>query len=492
MPLWPAFVGPAYRARSQTIDAEALINLYVETTGSQGDVKKSNLYGTPGAKFLFSVATADCRGCFSEDTVTLITVGAQLYSLDLVNTTAIALGTIVDDGKPVSYESNGRGGEQIAICGGGQLKILNLLTMTLSAAIVLPLTNAPVMLAFLDGSFLLLEAATIRVWFSSLEDGTVWDALDFFATSETSDNLVGIKRLRDKVWIYGSRTTSVYYDSGDATNPFVPYPGSVMNEGLMSPWAVGVQGETLIWLGINKHGARHIVTGQYYAPTRVSTPAVDFALAAMPTVNDAEVLIYEQEGHSFACFTFPTANQTWCYDAIESAKRGEPIWHQRDTWNPATNTSTAWRGRGVATTSIGTIIGDRNTGGIYLLDLDTFCDAFGNIRRLRRATYLSAENQWMFLDQIELGMQAGVGLLSGQGSDPHVMAAISRDGAQTWDPPMQAAIGPMGAYLATASWYACGRVRTDRFVLEVTQTDPVRTVWGPGLWLRATPGTGQL
>ena len=93
MALWPAFIGPAYRARSQTIDAEALINLYLETTGSSGDIKKSALYGTPGSKFLLSVATADCRGCFSEDSVTLITVGNELYSLDLVNTAATPLGT---------------------------------------------------------------------------------------------------------------------------------------------------------------------------------------------------------------------------------------------------------------------------------------------------------------------------------------------------------------------------------------------------------------
>ena len=493
MPLWAAFVGPAYRARSQTIDAETLINLYVETIASQGDVKKANLYGTPGSKFLLSVATANCRGCFSEDGVNLITVGSQLYSLDPAIMNATLLGTIPDDGAPVSYESNGRGGEQIAICGGGQLKILNLLTMTLSAAIVLPLTNTPVMLAFLDGYFLLLEAGTIRVWFSAIEDGTIWSALDFFVTSETADNLVGIKRLRDKIWVMGSHTSSVYYDSGDVVNPFVPYPGSVVNEGLVSPWAVGVQGETIIWMAQNKDGARRVVTGQYYAPTRISTPAIDFALASYSATDIAatEVLIYESEGHQFACFTIG-ATATWCYDARESAVRGEPTWHQRATTDPVMNSLSAWRARGVCTTSIGTVIGDRYTGNIYLLDLDTFTDSFGPIRRERTATYLSAENQWMFLDQIELGIQAGVGLVSGQGSNPQIMASISRDGAMTWDSPMAASIGPLGAYQATAAWYGCGRVRTDRFVLKVTMTDPVRCVWGPGLWLRATPGTGQV
>ena len=492
MPLWAGFIGPAYLTRSENMDAEQLINAYVETITASGNAKKSILYGTPGSKLWQTVATSGSRGAYAQDGITLFVIGDQLYSLNTTLNTAADIGTILNDGKPVSYACNGRGGEQIVIVGGGQLKVLNLLTMTLSAAIVLPLTFAPVMVAFIDGYFLLLEADTIRVWFSALEDGTSWNALDFFARSQTSDNLVAIKVLRDKVWTFGTLTTEVFYDSGDLLNPFVPYPGTIMQEGLVSPWAVGNQGENLVWMSQDNEGVGRVVSANAYDPTRISTPALDFALASYPTLADAEIHIYEKEGHPFACWTLWTAGVTWCYDARESAVRSEPVWHQRDTFDPVTDQSTAWRARGICSTPAGILIGDVETGGIYQLDLDTFCDACGPIRRLRTAPYISDDNQWIFVDQIVLGTQAGVGLTTGQGSQPTVMGEISRDGGHTWDPPVQASLGPLGAYNEPAKWFQCGRTRSDRFVFRVTQTDEVRTVWGPGLWIRATPGSGQL
>src|ERR1019366_9751723 len=256
MPLWAEFVGPAYRARSSNMAAETLKNAYLETLATAGNAKQANFYGTPGSKTLLTVGTAVCRGNYDQDGWTLSVVGGTLYRLNLTLTTATALGPIANDDLPVSYASNGRGGEQILIVGGGSAYILDLLTGTLSAPVTLPLTFAPVMCAFIDGYFLILEANTIRVWFSALEDGTSWSGLDFFARSQTSDNLVAIKVLRDKVWLFGTLTSEVFYDSGDTNNPFVPYPGSIMQEGLVSPWAVGGQGDPLLWLLPGNQGRR--------------------------------------------------------------------------------------------------------------------------------------------------------------------------------------------------------------------------------------------
>ncbi len=503
--LFSAFVGPAYQTRSPLLDAESLINLYVETVSSSGNQKKANLYGTPGMFPLYQLdpvvqtPTFVCRGCCAVDGRMWAVLGGTLYEVSInaatlttpISANLLSRGPIVDDGLPVTFASNGRGGEQLAICGGGQVKILDLRTNILSGSIPLPLTNLPTMIDFLDGYFLLAEKDSIRVWFSKLEDGTSWNALDFFARSNVIDNVIGIKVLRDKVWVHGSLTTTIYYDSGDPLTPFLPYPGSTMQEGLVSPFAVGVQGDFIIWMAKNAEGQNKIVTAQAYTPTRISTPALEAALASYLTTEDVELLIYEQEGHKFACFTFPTAGVTWCYDRSESERRGEAIWHQRDTWDQATAVSGVWRARGVASVPAGMIVGDRASAVLYALDLNTFTDAHGPIRRTRRAPYLSAENQWLFLDQVELGMQAGVGLNAGQGSEPRVMLKISRDGARTWDPPMTASIGAQGAYTPLAIWYQCGRVRADLLVLEVTQSDPVRTVWGPGLSLRTTPGSGM-
>lgn len=487
MPLWEGFIGGAYRAMSPWQGAETCVNLYLEVTETANAVKHAFLYGTPGMKSYATVATAECRGCFSQDGVTLVTVGANVYSVDTTLATTTLLGTIPDDGNPVSYACNGRGGEQIAIVGGGQLKILDLLTMTLSGPIVLPLTNAPVVIRFINGYFVLLEADTIRVWFSTLEDGTMWDALDFFARSDASDNLVGLEVLRDRVWLFGSQTSEIYYNGTDTDNPFVPYPGTLMQEGAVTAWGITVQTEAIYWLAADNQGRNRMVSATDPAPTVISTPPISFALAGYTTTTDAEVLAYEQNGHPFVIWTFPSGDQTWAYDVREQA------WHQRDQWDINTGQSHRWRARGVCASENLILVGDYQTGVLSTLDLSTYQDNSLMIRRSRRAPYLSGENQWLFLDRFELGVQTGVGLATGQGSAPQLLLSISRTSTAAFDPPIAASLGAMGDYDSFgATWYQLGRARGDRLVVEVVQTDPVLAAWGPGAWIRVRPGSGQL
>jgi hypothetical protein len=487
MPLFAAFVGPAYRARSPVIASDALVNLYVEATELAEETKKSALYGTPGLRRLLTVGDQGARGGFSQDGRTFFVVGSTLYEIDVVNATATPLGSVANDGKPVSMVSNGRGGEQLLIVGGGEVKVLTLTTNALSAPVALPLTNAPVMAAFLDGYFLLLERSTVRVWYSALEDGTSWDALDFFARSGTSDNLVGIAIVKDRVWVLGSLTSEVFYDSGDADNPFIPYPGSTMFEGLTSPWAMTAQGESIFWLSQDNQGRQRMVVANDTNPTPITTPAISYALSTYTTLSDAELLAYEQSGHPFICWTFPSADLagvTWVYD------NREQNWHQRSTWNSNLGIDMKWRARGFAADPNGLVVGDWDNGNLYFIDPDVYTDNGGTIRRVRRAPYLSPENQWVFLDRFELGMEAGVG--DNTTTNPVLMLSLSRDGGKTWVGAGDASYGAQGAYDHRAVWRQLGRTRVDRLVLEVVQTDPVKCVWGPGAWLRMRPGAGTL
>ncbi len=483
MALWPNFLGPAYRARSATIAADTLKNLYVELTENGSDVKQATFYGTPGLKLLVSTTETRCRGIFSQDDVTLAVIGGILGQVNVSLGLFIPLGPVWDDGAPVFFASNGRGGEQVALLSGGRLYLVTLTTMTLSGPIAVPFSNHGTSLDFLDGYFLVSEANTIRVWFSALENGALWDALDFFAVSVTSTNVVGIKVVRERIWVFQSQTAVVYYDSGNALNPFLPYPGSVMQEGAVNASSIGVLGEAIYWVGQDNQGRHRFVSATNYVPTVISTPPISFALASYPSIDQIEVLTYEQEGHAFIVWTIP-GQQTWAYDAREQQ------WHERTSLNTTTGQPEAWRARGTAATEGDVLVGDRFNGNLYTLDLDTFQDNGQPIQHVRRAPYVSGENQWLFLDRLELGIQAGVGLPDG--SDPQVMLSLSRDNGQTWTPPTTASLGLIGNYIDRAIWRMLGRARADRLVIEVSQSDPVRTVWGPGLFLKSRPGSGEL
>ncbi len=486
---WPQFVGGLSTSRSPTMDAEQCTNLYAATVESQTNVKQKVLFSTPGLAPLLEVGTTSCRGMFSQDGRTWAAVGALVYELDLTANTATLIGTIADDGDPVSWASNGRGGEQLLLVGGGEVKVFDLLTNVLSAPIVLPLTNLPVQCAFLDGYFLLLEADTVRCWFSALEDGEMWDALDFFARSQVSDNLVAMTVLRDRVWVLGSESTELFFDSGDADVPFVPYPGAIIHTGISGPWAWATDGQFLYWLATSDQGQGYFVQASDGQVQTISTDSIDFAISGATTFSDVEALSYFDEGHQFLVWTLPscgTCGLTLAYDP------GQQLFHQRAFFDQTLGIFTRWQVRGIASTEHGLICGDYSSGDVYRLSLDTFTDNGNAIRRVRRAPYLSPNAEIAFVDQVELGAQVGVGLNSGQGSDPTVLLRLSRDAGMTWTPTVSTRLGAMGQYGTRAVWHRLGRVRLDRLVMEVSVTDAVKVAFGPGLWLRLTQGNGQL
>ncbi len=174
---------------------------------------------------------------------------------------------------------------------------------------------------------------------------------------------------------------------------------------------------------------------------------------------------------------------TWVYDATEGQ------WHQRAGYDAGDDVFTRWRARGVAAVGSKVIVGDFETGDLYILDMDTFTDNDDAIKRLRRTPYLSTENQWLFIDRVELGIQPGVGNIDDP--DPQVSLSISRDSGVTYSTPTDTSMGATGDDNAVAIWRALGRSRADRFVMQVTSIAPVRQVWGPGLWLKVRQGTGQ-
>jgi hypothetical protein len=108
-------------------------------------------------------------------------------------------------------------------------------------------------------------------------------------------------------------------------------------------------------------------------------------------------------------------------------------------------------------------------------------------RRLRRAPHLADEQRWLTYDRFQLDLQTGVGLVTGQGSDPQVMLRWSNDGGHTWSNEHWVSAGRMGATKTRAIWRQLGRARTRTF--EVVVSDPVRWYIAQAL-VDVSPGDG--
>ncbi len=488
MALWSAFVGGAYTDRSLSIQVDRAINVFTQTRQIPGSPKQGTLYGTPGQKTQTTLSGTNGRGWFSQDGRTFTVDGTSLF--EQVNaTTYTNLGTIPDDGKMCSFATNGEGGNQLGIVGAGVLTVLDLSTNTLSTP-VLPFAG-PVQMTFQDGYGLINQANSPIVWFSALEDFTSWDALDFFTRSDTSDNCIGISASQDRIWFFGSKRTNFFYDSGDADTPFIPYQGTIAQNGLAAPMLFASYRDNYVWVSSAVNGNYQVLSGTSPQAQPISIHQIETWLAGCTTLTDAWMFCYEQDGHVFygiTCPSSPDEIKTYVYDATEQ----NAPWHARANWDPVTGKYTLWRVRGTVNVNGQVFAGDYANGNIYTLDLETYTDNGGILRRERRAPYIGADNQVVFVDQFELGTQAGVGLSSGQGSDPMATLEVSYDNAHTFQSAGDSPLGMQGDYEdARTIWTQLGSGRQDRLVLKVTQTDPVPCVWGPGAFLRLEQGTGQ-
>jgi len=121
------------------------------------------------------------------------------------------------------------------------------------------------------------------------------------------------------------------------------------------------------------------------------------------------------------------------------------------------------------------MVGDRITGQVYEMDstIATEVDGAG-IRRVRQFRGLDDEQNYVFYPWLQIEMQAGVGIVTGQGSDPQAMLQMSNDNGFSWGPERWTDIGKIGEYACRAIWRRMGRARNA--VFKVVVSDPVYPV----------------
>jgi hypothetical protein len=148
------------------------------------------------------------------------------------------------------------------------------------------------------------------------------------------------------------------------------------------------------------------------------------------------------------------------------------MWHQRAKWDSATSTWKAYRPVFHAVGFNKNLVCDSKAGAVYNLSTTVYTDVDGDeLRRLRSSPHTVNESKRVFYDRFELELESGLGLASGQGSDPTVMMRYSDDGGKTWSNERTASAGARGSYGTRVRFLQCGSGR-DR-IWEVTMSDPV-------------------
>lgn len=323
MPKYPGFIGPGYTSQSRIADVERTVNWYPEKIESGIGKVDWALYPVPGFVEVLELEDAPVRGLYSLNGRTFAVSGTKLYEI-LADWTAVERGTGINnlDDSPASMVSNGDGGHQLFITSGSKGYIFDLNTSVFSMVL-----DGASQAGFIDGFFLALDPQTSTLKISELEDGLTWDATQVAQRNAGADRWAGMICSHKEIWLFGSLTTEVWYNDGSSPFPFAPNPAVFINYGILAPASVAILDNAPMWLGQSSDGVGVVYRANGYAPQRVSNHALEYRLSTFSTLLDAHAWTYQDQGHSFYILTFPTAQETWVYDAATGA------WHERGSWN---------------------------------------------------------------------------------------------------------------------------------------------------------------
>ena len=296
--------------------------------------------------------------------------------------------------------------------------------------------------------------------------GLEWDALDRETSTNIAGNVVCVISTGSDLWVFKADSFDVFYNHTEA-QPFRARPSTAHKVGCQAANSAVLLDNAVFWLANDLTVRR---SESYYNPAIITPPQIVEQFRSYAVTSDAIAFGYLQGGKTFYQITFPTAGKTWVYEV--SAK----LWYERGSYTDgASDFDGRHRANCCARFNDQVLVGDFSSGYVYVLDPDTYTDDGQRIIRTRVAQTVSDDDQarW-FIDSIQVHFEHGVGLTSGQGSNPMAMMRLSKDGGHSWGVERWRSIGRTGEFGTRAIWRRLGRAR--RLTVEVSVSDPVRVV----------------
>jgi hypothetical protein len=412
------------------------------------------LLPTPGLTTFATSAFVGCRGAHVMGDSLYMVFGIAVYRVTTEGNASL-LGTI-SGGGPVSMDSTADK-LVIVVPDSGEGFVVDR-----ASGSVTQITDADfegaTSVTVIDGYFVFTKPNSTEFFHSAILDPTAYNALDFASAEWSPDNLQVCARVGGELWLFGDRSIEIWSNIGATDFPFLRSSGGLVARGTAARASLAVRANTATWLGDD----RVVYTAANAQPQRISTHAIEQAIAGYSVVSDAYGWTYEQDGHAFYCLTFPTEAATWVFDFASG------LWHERESeglgyWRACFGTAFAG----------GVIAGDADSGAIWRVAPTASLEGSATIIRTATGTAFHSEANPVFFSRFALEFQAGVGLTTGQGSDPVAWVEWSSDGGHTWSNSAEVKMGPIGQYRARAELRRLGKGR-DR-VFRVTWSDPVFT-----------------
>lgn len=446
--------GGSYKHQSLPVSAQTTINLIPQQIDDPITKNRYILNSFFGQSLFATVASSTGgRGMFYHKSLLYRVVGTTLYSVSSAGVHT-SLGTISGTGRCVIDAL----GNNVIVVADRKAWVWNGSTLTQVTDVDL---QSPDSVAVLNQQAI-YDGDNDQFGVSDVGDPTSINALNYATAESKADNLIRVYAFDEIVYMFGETTIEQWWNSGVGKPPFDKVQGGVINIGIAGLYAVSSNVNYVYFFGNDRRLYR--LKGGVAVPV-TNQPLVE-EFASYSDVSDVRVWCMDINDKNYIVVCFPTANKS--YVLPEDGQ-----WFQ---WSSGLS-----GGRNVADGYVKAyekhLVEDYSNGNIYQL-LDTvFTENGSTIARQRDSAPIDSSllgfkaGKMLTMNNLVLNIESGVGLISGQGSDPVVMMSYSDDGGKTFSTERWATIGKQGRFKWVARWDCLGSFYER--IIRIRMTDPV-------------------
>jgi hypothetical protein len=446
-------VGPTYTSRSLSVASQVTKNFYIEV--GQEATNITSFQPFPGLKPFAVAGTGVNRGSGVLNGVYYTISGNELYSVSNLGVATLIGGiegasqcTLESDGvnlvittkttKPYTYD-----GTTLTLGTDADLNNSNTVTYI----------NRRVVYDG-DGDALI---------FADLDDPLSVNSLNVTFNDSTPDDTVAVISKDSQLYVFGTDSIVPYYNSGTGNPPYSVIQNGLQSIGTKAVNSISQNKDFIYFLGSDLQVYR--LSG--IQSQAIGNPSIGQAIAGYSITSNAIGACFSFHNQNFYMLTFP-GEDTWLFSEgagwtnLSFGVGGDPslINSCQRVYNKH-------------------LVADRRNGNIYELDFDTFTDNGDTIIRQRdtsrlTGSQLGAAGKELFMERLEIIVETGVGLITGQGSDPQIMMQYSDDGGRSWSAERWQSLGVLGEYKTMVEWFDLGAFYNRMFRFKVS--DPVKVV----------------
>jgi len=443
-------VGQTYQNRSAQIAKQRTINVYPEFNE---DLQIVALQGWPGLKLRTTLTdTGMVRGGKQMGDRLYVVSGTTLAELDIDNNETQYTGSIAGE-SPVIIDHDGinlvittDSKAYTATAGGGAVTEISAAGLTNSAG-------------FADRRFI-YQQQNGQYATSDVDDPETINGQNFATAESFPDDLTRVFPWQKYIWLFGENSAEPWLFAGTGFPPYRINRQGVLRYGIQGRMAIGEVSDNIYFLDQKKR-PRKLLGLQL--PTNIGNPALGNKWDSYSTVSDCKIATVTFNQQDFVIWDFPSADATWVYST-------------ETNWWFEIGTNGRYKGESFFRAFNINMAGGMD-GKIFELDLNTYTDDSETILRQRDSFLISGDfygqhGKRMTIDRLELVFETGVGIETGQGSDPEVMVQLSEDGGRTFGNEMKGKLGASGKDTPRVEFNALGQFLD--VVIRLTVSDPVQ------------------